>query len=428
MIKIRESKRGFVLISSLVISTLIILSVGTYFYVAGSGLRIANITADNKRAYYLADAGLADAFMQLRGYSAPPSSFTVSNYNYTIGNGNGSYSVQVISNNATWPAFTITSTGTYGNMSKTLQLTVQQTSASMFAYLSNSEIHPSWGPLWWITNMYTVGPVHTNGQFNIWGNPIFDGAVSQAASAINYWPGVITDPSDFQHGLTLNAPAQAVFNNAILNNISAAASSPGGLLLSGDSSVTFNADGTINVTNSVKGWSNQNMAVPSNKAIYVNNGSVTVHGRVNGQATVGSDHNVYISDNIIYNTDPDPTHPNPSSTDIVALVAQNDIVVIAASAPTNVEIEAVMVAINGSFQVDNWWAPGKGNMLQYGSLINNICGPTGVFDPGSGTLYGGYNQLQYFDPKLKTIIPPCFPPSLDANGRISYSKINFKEL
>ncbi len=428
MIKIRELNKGFVLVFSLIILTLIILSVETYFYVAGSGLIIANITADSKRAYYLADAGLADAFMQLRGYAIPPSSFTVSNNNYSIGGKIGRYSVQVSSNNAAWATFTITSTGTYGNIGKTLQLTVQQTSASMFAYLSNSEISPVWGPLWWITNMYTVGPVHTNGQLNIWGDPIFDGSVSQAASTINYWPGVVTKPSDFQGGLTLNAPAQAVFNNVILNNISAAASSSGGLLLSGDSAVTFNADGTINVTNSAKGWVNKNIPAPSNKAIYVQNGSATVKGTVNGQLTVGSDNTIYISNNISYNSDPDPTHPNLSSTDIVALVAQNNIVVQAATAPANVKIEAVMVAINGSFQVDNWWAPGKGNMLQYGSLVNNVCGPTGVFDPGTGTLYGGYNQLQYFDPKLKTLIPAWFPPAMDSNGRVAYSRINFKEL
>ena len=428
MIKTGEHNKGFVLVFSLGILTLIILSAETYFYVAGSGLRIANITADTKRAYYLADAGLADAFVQLRGYSALPSSFTVSNNNYSIGGQIGIYSVQVSSNNTAWPKFTITSTGTYRNISKTLQLTLQQTSASMFAYLSNSEIHPVWGSLWWITNMYTVGPVYTNGQFNIWGDPIFDGSVSQVASSINYWPGVVTNPSDFRGGLTLNAPAQAVFDSTVLNNISAAASSSGGLLLSGDSAITFNANGTINVTNSANKWSNQNMPLPSNKAIYVKSGSATVDGTVNGQVTVGSDDTIYISNNIIYNSDPDPTHPNISSTDIVALVAQNNIVVQAARAPANVEIEAVMVAINGSFQVDNWWAPGKGNMLQYGSLVNNICGPTGVFDPGTGTLYGGYNQLQYYDPKLKTLIPPWFPPAKDSSGRIAYSKMNFKEL
>lgn len=422
-LKYGKQEKGFAIVFLLVFLLLVVLTTDVYFQVAHSGLRMAIQTTDTKRAYYLADAGLSDAFMRIRAGSTS----AISNDNYSIGGKTGSYSVTIISDNASWPTFTITSTGTYANTNKTLQLTLRQTSPSMFAYLSNTETHPVWGPLWWITGMYTAGPVYTNGQLNIWGDPIYDGPVSQVASSINYWPGVVTNPSDFRGGLTLNAPAQAVFNNGILNNISAAASS-GGLLLSGDSAITFNANGTMNVTNSARGWSNQNMSLPSNMAVYVQNGSATVNGTVNGQVTVGSANTIYISNNLIYNSDPDPTHPNPSSTDVLALVAQNNIVVQAASAPANVEIEAVMVAINGSFQVDNWWAQGKGNMLQYGSLINYVCGPTGVFDPGSGTLYGGYNQLQYFDPKLATLVPPWFPASVDANGRTAFSRINFKEL
>ena len=423
--------KGFAMVFSLVILLLITLSVDVYFQVAGSGVRIANISADTKRAYYLADAGLADAFAQLRSYAIPPASFTVSDNNYAIDAGGkfkGSYLAQVAPVNLVWPTFVITSTGTYGKISKVLQLTVHQTTASMFAYVSNSETHPVYGPLWWITNMLTVGPVHSNGQLNIWGDPIFDGPVSQVASTINYWPRVTTDPSDFRGGLTLNAPSQSVFNNSILNNISSAATSTGGLFLSGDTAITFNANGTMNVTNVAKSWSNQNMALPLSKAIYVQSGTATVSGRLNGQVTVGCDNTIYIPNNIIYNSNSDPLNPNPASTDILALVAKNNIVVKAASAPTNLEIEAVLVAINGSFEVDNWWVSGKGNMVQFGSLVNNVCGPTGVFDPGTGTLYGGYNQMQYYDTRLKDLIPPCFPPAQDSTGRIAYSKISFKEL
>ena len=72
--------KGFAMVFSLVILLLITLSVDVYFQVAGSGVRIANISADTKRAYYLADAGLADAFAQLRSYAIPPASFTVPPY------------------------------------------------------------------------------------------------------------------------------------------------------------------------------------------------------------------------------------------------------------------------------------------------------------------------------------------------------------
>ncbi len=428
--RIGKNRKSFVLLFSLIVTLVVILSVTTFFYSSFSAVRLANIAGDAKRAYYAADAGLTDAFMLLCSFTNPPASANpfVTNNNYSIGTKTGSYSVVLVKNAGTWPNYTMTSTGTCGNVNKILQLTVQGKSPSMYAYLSNTEIHPDWGRLWWITGMYTVGPVNTNGQLNIWGDPIFDGPVAQAAATINYWPGVYTDPADFRGGLTLGAPSLACFNSSILNNIQSGASSADGLLLSGDSAVTFNADGSLNVTNADRGWSNQNVAMPANKAIYVAGGSATVQGTLNGQATLGCDQTIYISGNLIYNSDPDPANPNPASTDLLALVANNDITVQAEAAPANLEIEAVMVALNGSFQVDNWWAQGKGTMLQYGSLINNYCGPTGVFDPGTGELYGGYMQLQYYDPKLKTQIPPWFLPLPDSNNRLGYVKMNFKEL
>jgi len=434
MTKSKYANKGFVLVFSLILMLTIILSVSTYFEIAGSSLRISTKVADIKRAGYVADAGLADAFMQMRSAANLPAAFNIAPTNFTVGSQAGSYSVQVVTDGAVWPTYTITSTGIFNSQAKTLQLRVQPTSAAMFAYLSNSEIHPTLGTLWWITGMYTVGPVHTNGRLNIWGDPIFDGPVSQTGASINYWPGVITDPADFRGGLSLGVPAKAIFNNTILNNISAQASS-GGLSLSGNSTIVFNADGTMNVTNNARRWNNVNMAAPANHAVYVNNGSATVRGTVNGQVTVGCNQSIYISNNLMYNSNPDPTHPNLLSNDLLALVAQNNITVQAASAPANVVIAAVMVAINGSFQVDNWWAPNKGNMLQYGALINNVCGPTGVFDPGTGTLYGGYNQLQYYDARLDprpqagrvSLVPPCFPPVRDQNNRICYTKISFQE-
>ncbi len=425
MMSIRKNK-GFALVFSLLFLTLIILFTAVFFLTATHGFVIANRNADLKRAYYVADAGIADAFIQLRGYANPPASFTVTNANYNLGSGqNGSYSVTAVSNGAPWATYTLTSTGTYNNLTKTLVLVVQQSSISTYAYLSNTEIHPQYGALWWITGMTTVGPVRTNGQLNIWGKPIFNGTVNQSAATVNYYNGgPPTDDPNYVYGLTVNAPTVPFPTTSMLNSISSAASSSS-MLLTGNSTVVFNSNGTINVTNSAKGWNNQNMVLPSNRTIYVTGGSATVQGTLNGQLTVGSDREIYISGNLMYNSDP---RTNPASTDLLGLVARNNITVTAASAPSNLELDAVLVALTGSFQVDQWWVSGKGNMIQYGSLVNNYCGPTGVFDPSTGTLYGGYNQLQYYDTRLKTNIPPAFPPATDSTGRSLYVKLSFQEL
>lgn len=196
--RITGNNKGFALLFSLVFLFLIVMASESYFLVASSGLSVANRTSDTMRAYYAAESGLTDAVIQLRSYANPPLSFNVVNNNYNIGSRTASYNVNMVSDNGTWPIFTITSTGRYGSMTKTLQLVMQKTAASMFAYLSNSEVHPVFGQLWWITGMFTSGPVHTNGQLNIWGDPIFDGSVSQVSPTIHYWPGVPTNPADFR--------------------------------------------------------------------------------------------------------------------------------------------------------------------------------------------------------------------------------------
>ena len=425
MITLRRNN-GFALAFSLIFLFLVVSFVSIYILAAGNALNTANRAADLKRAYYVADAGLTDAFIQLRGYSSPASTFTVTNASYALGNGKtGSYTATATSNGATYPTYTLSSVGTYNGLSKTLVLRVQQSAISSFAYLSNTEIHPTWGALWWITGMTTVGPVRTNGRLNIWGNPVYDGTVTQSGSSINYWNGgPPIDNPNFVDGLTLNAPTIPFPTTSMLSTLSSAATSSG-LLLTGNSTVVFNSNGTINVTNSAMSWTNHNMPLPTNGTIYVQSGTVTVQGTINGQATVGSDSQVYISGNLRYKTDP---RINPASTDMLGLVSRNDITVLAAAAPAQLELDAVLVALNGAFQVDSWWMTGKGNMIQYGSLVNNYCGPTGVFDPGTGVLSGGYNQLQYFDTRLVTMIPPSFPAASDSTGRTIYVKISFQEL
>ena len=419
-------KKGFTLAISLLFLFLSFAPLAVLIMARTNGFFIANRTADLKRAAYIADAGIADAFVQLRAYASPPMSFNVNNPNYTLGSGQkGSYSVSVVGTGSPWIAFTITSTGTYNHLTKTLVLQVQQTAISSFAYLSQTEINPQWGQLWWITGMTTVGPTRTNGQLNIWGSPVFDGTVAQNNAAIHYWNGgpPIDNPV-WADGLSLGVPSITLPANAMLNTLSSAAAGSG-FLLSGNSTIIFNSDGTINVTNADKGWNNTNMLLPANGTIYVQNGTATVQGTIKGQATVASDSEVYISGNLMYNTDP---RTNPASNDLLGVVAKNNITVLASSAPANLELDAVLVALNGAFQVDQWWLSGKGNMIQYGSLVNNYCGPTGVFDPGTGTLYGGYNQLQYYDTRLKSQIPPSFPPASDSTGRLLYVKTGFQEL
>ena len=176
------------------------------------------------------------------------------------------------------------------------------------------------------------------------------------------------------------------------------------------------------------------MGAPANGVIYVQSnsgrtdGNVTVQGTVSGQLTVASDQSIYLSGSVAYNNDP---RTNPSSTDMVGLVANQNITVIEASAPTQLEVSGVLEAIQGSFQVDQYTVY-RGNsttavMDQFGSLINYVCGATGVIDM-SGNLLGGWNQIQSYDTRLTNMAPPGFPPYTNNSGNGVYNKVSITEL
>jgi hypothetical protein len=351
----------------------------------------------------------------------------VNNAAYPVGpnNLNGSYAVNITTNNAIWPTYTLASTGTFGNTSKTLTLRVKATSYARWNYLSVTEISPSWGTLWWVTGMYSEGPVHTNGQFNIWGSPIYNGPVSQVSSTINYGNGgPPTDNPNFEDGISLNADPIAFPTADLLTNVQVGAGQASGVSLTGNTTVTLVSDGTMNVTNAAMNWNAKNMAIPANGAFYVNNGDVTVQGTLKGQLTIATNQNLWISGNIRYNTDP---RTDSTSTDLLGLVA-NTSVTVKQSAPSNLEIDAYIIALNGAFQLENFSTGGyKGDMVQYGGLMNQSCGPTGVID-SHGVIIDGYNQLQYYDKRLQNTAPPWFTAAKDAaNGRILYYKVDLKE-
>ena len=264
--------------------------------------------------------------------------------------------------------------------------------------------------------MLTSRHVQTNGTLNIFGNPLFAGAVTEAGGPTpNYYYGTANNTSGlgsdaaaiFTQGLTNYAPTINLPAQQTLNAIQTIASNGQGLVLTGASTVIFNPTGTITVTGTIKNskgvvtntYNNTTLNPPPNGVIYVQSntgqtdGNVTVQGTVKGQLTVTADQNIYVSGSVAYNTDP---RTNPASTDLIGLVANQNITVIEASAPTQLEMSAVMVALQGSFQVDQYWVY-RGNattavMDQFGSLINYVCGATGEIDmsgnlPADGTKY-----------------------------------------
>jgi hypothetical protein len=483
MIDLRHNNKGFTLTLSLIFIFMLISFISVYLVSMGNGTLQANRTANMKRAYYVAEAGLADAYERIVNSGVTtlasstctnlnaPTAATCSNAyipnsttdtgKYTVVTSNdSSYVVSLQFSGLPQTNYIITSQGTYGNVTRTLQLKIESSTIARYAYWSQTEVNPTLGNLWWISGQLTTGPVQTNGTFNIMGNPVFDGLVSEVGSAPNYYSGTGSDPTSltksdpayvFPDGEKNNQPAITLPPATTLGDFQTAATS-NGLILTGASTVTFNAAGTITVTGNAinssckttMAYHNTTVSVPANFVVYVqstktisackssaSDGNVTVQGTVNGQLSVAADQNVYISGNVQYNTNP---QTNSSSTDMLGLVANNNITVEEASAPAQLAIQAVLMALQGSFNVDQYSKnpdPITGgldgaNMSQFGSLINAYSGCTGVFN-SSGKLVDGWNQIQSYDTRLAKTSPPGFPPLVNSSNQGVYVKEYFKE-
>jgi len=166
----------------------------------------------------------------------------------------------------------------------------------------------------------------------------------------------------------------------------------------------------MTVTNANKGWVNQNIAPPSNKAIFVTGGDLTVSGTLNGQLTMGTNKDIVIPNNILYSDNP---RTNPGSTDMLGLIAEKD-VVISQTAPNNVEVDASVMALGNSFIVENWWeGPAKGTLSVYGGIIQRERGPVGTFSSSTGNKLSGYSKDYNYDPRLIASPPPFYPTTGD---------------
>ena len=411
-------RKAFAIVYTLLFILVLITIMAVFSGIAYNGLAMAKTAGDTTRAYYIAEAGLAKKFMDLRSGNASSTSGI-----FTIASGNsGTYSVAVA---GAAPIYTLTATGTYRNAHKTVTLVVKQMSYARFSYLSNDEDNIFWNgtqPIWFTTGDDLKGPVYTNDRFNISGNPIFEGPVSSVGTAINYYHGgPPVDNPDFRDSLTLGAPV--VQMPAFTNDVKTRAQQTGGVYLTGNSTVILLANGTMNVTNSAQHWTNHNIALPANDALFVSGGYVNISGILNGQLTVGTDNNIYVVNNILYHVDP---NVDPTSTDLLGLVSQNNVYV-DSLAPFNVMIDAYIIAMNTSFAVEDYDSALKGTLTINGGITQLRRGPVGTFDANLNQKVSGYTKNYNYDARLENMAPPYFPPATDTNGRILYIKTSWSE-
>ena len=414
-------KKSFALIFVLIIIVVLSVLGAAMLSRSISESHMARRSYDSSQAFWLAEAGINYGLAQLKkGISSGSNSSALS--------GAGSYSCNWGLKSGSTTTWVVLSTGHMAGISRTVYVEIQKDTFARYAYFTDDEYFRWYGwriPVWFVTNDHIKGALQTNSYLHISGDPVFTDLdfhtpVKTAGSFITYmnggWPinsssssNPPYDNPDFQEGIQLGAdevpfPSKALdLRTAATQNgykFEASASHPAQIVL--------NNDGTMTVTD--LHHTNETMPLPGNGAVFVEGGDAEISGVLSGQLSIGTNRDIVITNNIVYNDDP---RTNPASTDTLALIAEKN-VIISEDAPYNTEIDASVMALGNSFTVEDWWqSPAKGDLIVYGGVIQRQRGPVGTFDPQTSSKQSGYSKDYQYDSRLLTNPPPFYPTTGD---------------
>lgn len=415
----RRNQRGMLLISLFMLLAVIsILAVALVTYAVGD-VRSSQRAMGSTQGFYLSEAALDNALRWIRTQAGPPAGtarMVLFGGWQQVNDGLYLASVDPDDNNPNSfiKRYTLEGWGVSGTVaqpvaSRYTQMIVQTESFSRYAYFTNADTSPTGSNLWFITGDKIEGPMHTNGRFNMYGFPVFNGPVSSVLPSLNLWGGgpPMTSPV-FNGGLEMGGPS--IPFPAVVPTALKTAAENGGTTFTGNTQITLLANGTMRVTNANQNLNGQVMPLPANGALYVKSGSMSLEGTLRGNLTAGAENDVKITNSVIYSDDP---QTNPNSQDVLGIVAGKDVKV-ASTAPNNVTIQGAVMALGTSFTVENWSAgPPKDTLTVYGGIIQKFRGPVGTFNSSTGQIISGYKKDYHYDQRFQTATPPYFPTTGD---------------
>lgn len=294
----------------------------------------------------------------------------------------------------------VTAIGSYNNLSDTISVVVAQPAFSYYSLFSETwpggEVFDTGDTLW--------GPIHTNAQWNVTGNPVFFGKVTSTNNSFNYSG---SPNPQFYGGYDLEMPAISLPLTvpALIDSANA-----GGDVYNYEVWLRFNADGTYDYGNdSTYSFGTKNLS-SYNGTIMTNSvpGDKDIHvmGTLHGQVTIYSESDIRIEDDIVYSQDP---RSIPGSQDILGLVAEDDVIVEENTANnSDCEIHAALMALNNSFEVENYSSGSpRGTLTVVGSVAQRDRGEIGTYS--GGVLDHGYEPAWQYDRRYLSVGPPYFP-------------------
>jgi hypothetical protein len=389
---------------------LVVMGFSLTFLILGQNFgRMSNLAVKNEVKYYnqsiahtLAMSGAnmeANKVYRNQNWTQP---LSISNFQ----NGEISVTVQIL--DAFRNIRRINSVGIYQGDTATVQVTLQPSKFSKFAYYSEDE-----NGIWWTDGDIVDGPFHTQDYIHVSGHPVFNGKVTTLKGIRKYhWWGNSDSPiinGTYQQGVNMPMP-----NNNVADLKTSAQQN--GYKFTSEDTVYLNFD-----KDSLKykfAYNSPDSTVllsdfAPNGVLFANNAVLRIKGTVKGRYSVGASGNssggkgnIYIDDNIVYNSDP---RTDPYSNDLLGIVAEKNVLV-ADNTPNrhDVYIDAAIYSQTGGFGAENYKTrPNSGTIYLYGGVSQHSRQAVGTFNGGG--IVSGFNKNYTYDERLMKASPPDYP-------------------
>jgi hypothetical protein len=300
-------------------------------------------------------------------------------------------------------------------------------SFSLYAWMTNVE-----NGVFWITGDTVWGRVHSNDNLTVSGSPAFLAKVTTAKGFIpplgksqNIGGTTYTNKAIFQNPpAPETGVAPVTFPSDLTPLDNSAKSSSGKRYTYADTYVTLsggnptvNGDGKAYIRSSPTGPILDSVALGSTmfNGVIEGTGVVHVQGTLDGKLTIlsyngasASSNNIKVDGDVFLEKNP---MTNPSSDDVLGLVANNDVIVTDnMSAGQNRDIQASIFCRNGSFTAENYSTRSiDGQLRVMGSIVQTVRGPVGTFS--GTTINHGFLKRYRYDDRLAnpTFRPPGYP-------------------
>jgi len=417
----RGTQKGHSLIPVLGV-TVAVLLIGAALLTLGTGeSRHVEHSVDTSRSFWLAEGGVerARGLLQVLSSEYPPvfpdsTKFT----NQPLGGGTYTASIKRVTGGSTpWVIqYEVVSTGDVDGATSQVRAVLQSETFAQYMYFADEMEE-----IWFITGDRLDGRVHANGYLHISGDPWFGMKVTTAQDEIvmtswsnptfegGYELGVEEIPLPVPSNLTSTMRADAQADGIYGGNLSGNRARYEVILgkdgwMGGFSWRSYERDG---YSYSWSAW--HDVFIEDTNGIAWFDETVHVQGVLDGQLTIGSSNDVYISDDIIYEDSTPGEGPDLGGDDVLGLVASGDVVVgMTAENMDDVEVHAHMLALDESFTAERYWEGSpRGTLTLYGGFAQQRQGAVGQFN--SYGIVHGYQKDYHYDMNLLTNSPPGYP-------------------